>query len=265
MLNGDVLTDLDLSAQIASHLERGATCTLGLVAVDDPSAFGLVRLNDDGSVRGFVEKPKPRRSTPISSRTAATCSSAPSSTSSGRPERLDRARGVPRLVGEGLYGVATRGAYFMDLGTPERYLDGVRDVLTGRLATATHALLDGDGIQVAADAVVDGRITGPAWIASGARIGEGARIGPNTVIGADVTVGSARPCATRSCSPAPAWGRERSSTSLVGHDGQVGAGAVIGALAVSVPTRSSHRVRSCHTSPRSKPIWRGSYDPGTHR
>src|SRR5205823_6250891 len=57
MLNGDVLCDIDLSAQLAAHERTGARATLALVGVDDPSAYGLVRLNPDSSVREFVEKP----------------------------------------------------------------------------------------------------------------------------------------------------------------------------------------------------------------
>ena len=57
MLNGDVLTDIDLTAQIAQHESTGATGTLALVPVPDPSAYGLVRLNDDSSVKEFLEKP----------------------------------------------------------------------------------------------------------------------------------------------------------------------------------------------------------------
>src|SRR5919206_1369758 len=57
MLNGDTLTDIDLTAQLARHEETGALGTLALVPVEDPTAYGLVPLNDDGSVREFVEKP----------------------------------------------------------------------------------------------------------------------------------------------------------------------------------------------------------------
>src|ERR671927_601323 len=57
MLNGDVLTDIDLSAQIAQHKQTGALGTLALVPVDDPTAYGLVRLHEDTSVKEFVEKP----------------------------------------------------------------------------------------------------------------------------------------------------------------------------------------------------------------
>src|SRR4051795_12513768 len=57
MLNGDVLTDLDLTAQIAQHERTGAVGTLALVPVEDPTAYGLVRLRDDHAVHSFVEKP----------------------------------------------------------------------------------------------------------------------------------------------------------------------------------------------------------------
>src|SRR3954471_22691423 len=57
MLNGDSLTDLDLTAQIAEHERTGAAGTLGLVEVEDPASYGLVRLGDGGVVTEFVEKP----------------------------------------------------------------------------------------------------------------------------------------------------------------------------------------------------------------
>src|SRR5436190_19717732 len=59
MLNGDVLTDMDLTAQLEQHEKTGARATLALVPVDDPTAYGLVRLEDDNAVSAFVEKPSP--------------------------------------------------------------------------------------------------------------------------------------------------------------------------------------------------------------
>src|SRR5947209_8265901 len=53
MLNGDVLTDIDLSAQLAQHERTGARATLGLISVEDPSAYGLVRRAGDFSVTEF--------------------------------------------------------------------------------------------------------------------------------------------------------------------------------------------------------------------
>src|SRR5271157_5771697 len=57
MLNGDVLTDIDLTEQIAQHERTGARATLALVPVPDPTAYGLVILREDRSVSDFVEKP----------------------------------------------------------------------------------------------------------------------------------------------------------------------------------------------------------------
>src|SRR3712207_4552765 len=57
MLNGDVLTDMDLTAQMAQHESTGAKGTLALVPVDDPSSYGLVRLEEGNAVSGFLEKP----------------------------------------------------------------------------------------------------------------------------------------------------------------------------------------------------------------
>src|SRR3954470_11108315 len=59
MLNGDVLTDLDLTAQLEQHERTGAVGTLALVEVDDPANYGLVQLELDGRVSDFIEKPSP--------------------------------------------------------------------------------------------------------------------------------------------------------------------------------------------------------------
>src|SRR5688572_22009470 len=59
MLNGDVLTDIDLAAQLTQHERTGAMATLALTPVEDPSAYGLVRMSESGEVTEFVEKPSP--------------------------------------------------------------------------------------------------------------------------------------------------------------------------------------------------------------
>ena len=59
VLNGDVLTDIDLTAQLAQHEATGARATLALIGVEDPSAYGLVRLAPDHAVTDFLEKPSP--------------------------------------------------------------------------------------------------------------------------------------------------------------------------------------------------------------
>ncbi len=237
MLNGDVLTDLDLTAQIAAHEATGATGTLGLVPVEDPSAFGLVRTTDDNVVRGFVEKPKQEEiDTDLISAGAYVLERSVLDLIPPDINVSIEREVFPKLVGNGLYGFPHRGAYFMDLGTPERYLDGIRDVLSGKLPTHTHNLLDDQGIFIDPTATVDGRVTGPCWIAAGAVVGDDARVGPNSVVGVGATIGAT--AAVRDSvvlAGAKVGDGAQLYRSLVGHDGNVGAEAVIGHLAVVGP------------------------------
>src|SRR5438874_4456805 len=50
VLNGDVLTDMDLSAELGFHEERDAKATLALIAVDDTSSYGVVPTDGEGRV-----------------------------------------------------------------------------------------------------------------------------------------------------------------------------------------------------------------------
>jgi mannose-1-phosphate guanylyltransferase len=189
MLNGDVLTDIDLTAQIAQHEETGAIGTLALVPVEDPTAYGLVRTHEDRSVKEFVEKP--------------TADSIDTNLISAGAYVLERKvldlippdRNVsierevwPRLVGAGLYAFAG-DAYWMDIGTPERYLQGTFDILEGNVKTAVTERLGEDYVDVAEHVEAKGRIVPPALVERGCRIGTGAHIGSLVVLGEGVSVG----------------------------------------------------------------------------
>ena len=135
MLNGDVLTDMDLSAQIAQHERTGARATLALTPVEDPSAYGLVRTRDGGEVTEFVEKPAPDQidTRNISAGAYVLERSVLELLEAEQPASIERDV-FPRLVGEGLYGYVSDG-YWLDIGTPERYLEGTFDILEGTVAT----------------------------------------------------------------------------------------------------------------------------------
>jgi mannose-1-phosphate guanylyltransferase len=218
MLNGDVLSDMDLSAQIAQHEQTGAVATLALVAVDDPSAYGLVRVNEDHSVKGFLEKPSADQiDTDLISAGAYVLERsildliAPDQNVSIEREIWSQ------LVGNGLYAYA-HDAYWLDIGTPGTYLKATFDILEGNVETAVTEHI-GAGCEIAADAHV-GRLAvlGPnvrvgshsridravvlegAWIgehceleecivAPGVRIGDHTRITDGAVIGEGVVVG----------------------------------------------------------------------------
>jgi mannose-1-phosphate guanylyltransferase len=190
MLNGDVLTDFDISSQLALHERRGARATLALTPVEDPSAYGLVRTRADGEVTGFVEKPAPDQvdTHNISAGIYVLERSVLELLAPGRPASIERDV-FPRLVGAGLYAFVG-DSYWLDIGTPERYLEGTFDILEGSVATSVRERM-GPGFACV-DPTTDnaGRVIPPALIEHDCRIGEGARIGARAVLESGVTVGA---------------------------------------------------------------------------
>ena len=189
MLNGDVLTDLDLSGQIAQHERTGATATLALTPVEDPSAYGLVRIAEDCTVTEFVEKPAPDQidTRNISAGVYVLERSVLELLPAGEPASIERDV-FPRLVGDGLYGCVSRG-YWLDIGTPERYLQGTFDILEGSVGTPVAERMGTSYLCVEHGVESEGRIVPSALVESGCRIGEGARIGGRAVLEHGVSVG----------------------------------------------------------------------------
>jgi mannose-1-phosphate guanylyltransferase len=190
MLNGDVLTDIDLTSQIAQHEDTGAAATLALVPVEDPSAYGLVHLQDDHAVRDFVEKPSSDRidTKLISAGAYVLEREILELVPSGRNVSIER-EVWPRLIGSGLYGFPSE-SYWLDIGTPARYLQGTFDILEGNVRTTVGERLGESYLSVSKDARVLGRAIPPAVIEPGASVAEGAHVGSLVVLGHDVTVGA---------------------------------------------------------------------------
>ncbi|HEY2216364.1 MAG TPA: NDP-sugar synthase, partial [Solirubrobacteraceae bacterium] len=186
MLNGDVLTDIDLSAQIAQHEQTGAKATLSLVPFADPSAYGLVHLNEDNSVRDFVEKPSPDAidTNLISAGAYVLNREILGLVPSDRNVSIER-EVWPLLVGSGLYGFASE-SYWLDIGSPERYLQGTFDIIEGNVQTAVRERLGSDWLAIDDRAEVAGRAIPPAVLERGVRVAEGAQVGSLVVLGEDV-------------------------------------------------------------------------------
>ena len=189
MLNGDVLTDLDLTAQIAQHERTDATGTLALVPVPDPTHYGLVRTNENNSVREFVEKPSADQidTNLISAGAYVLERSIVDMIAPDRAVSIEREI-WPRLVGKGLYGFPA-DAYWLDIGTPERYLQGTFDIIEGNVQTDVLERLGSGYLSVAGDAVMTGRVIPPAVVERGCEIRAGAHVGSLVVLGAGVSVG----------------------------------------------------------------------------
>ncbi len=208
LLNGDVLTDLDLTAQLAQHERTGARATLALVPVEDPSAYGLVHLAEDRSVSGFVEKPGPDHREGGAAGVGAPAGRAPLESYTnlisagayvlerevlglvpgGRNVSIER-EVWPLLIGHGLYGYPSE-SYWLDIGTPERYLKGTFDIIEGKVRTTVGELLGSDYLSVAPDAQVQGRVVPPAVLERGVHVAAGAQVGSLVVLGQGVQIGA---------------------------------------------------------------------------
>jgi mannose-1-phosphate guanylyltransferase len=207
VVNGDVLTDLDLSALVALHRERGAVATIALVPVDDARPFGLVDRDADGRVLAFREKPLDPVPGTINAGTYVLEPRALDGVPEGVAVSIERET-FPRLIaaGEAVYSFVWPG-YWRDLGTPQAYLQAHLDALNGLVGGASYDQpLIGKGARVHPDAVVGSL----AVLGAGARVDAGARVersvlhraarvgagavvedsilGPESEVGAGVTV-----------------------------------------------------------------------------
>jgi mannose-1-phosphate guanylyltransferase len=238
VLNGDVLTDLDVGALLARHAAEQADATLALTRVEDTSAYGVCLL-DGVRITGFVEKPPAGTLPGHDTVNAGTYVLGPGVLDAFPDGPLSFERTVfPALVASGrrVVGHVADGVW-SDLGTPARLLAGQRTVLGGGMPwPALAAVPDGGagvriapGAAVAADAVLDG----PVLVGPGARVAAGARVGPDVTLGAGVEVGPGARVRDAMVGPGTRIGAGATVVrALLGADVVVAAGAVTPELAV---------------------------------
>jgi mannose-1-phosphate guanylyltransferase len=221
VLNGDVLTDIDLTAELEQHERLGARATLALYAVEDTSSYGVVPTAEDGAVEAFIEKGGGEAPTDrINAGAYVIERDVVDRIPAGHAVSFER-EVFPQLVGDGLYGHMAAG-YWIDIGTPERYLEATWDLLAGRVSSTLpprdetgsliyeNCLLSGAHVgpqsvlgrhcSVGTDARVersvlhervhvgaDGAIV-ESVLAERVRVGERARVGPGAVVGAGAVI-----------------------------------------------------------------------------
>jgi len=179
-LNGDVLADLDLSALLRAHEARGARATIGLHPVEDSSAYGLVRCDGEGRVLEFLEKTGETVPGEINAGAYVLDRSVLDLVPAGRAVSIER-EVFPRLVGEGLHGLLLDG-YWMDIGTPDRYLQASWDILEGRVETRVQPTAPGQ--LIAADAAIDegAQVGMHVVISPGCRLEAGAEVADSVLL-----------------------------------------------------------------------------------
>jgi mannose-1-phosphate guanylyltransferase len=235
VLNGDLLTDLDLSALIDTHAEQSAVATLGLYPVADPTSYGLVRRAESGAVTGFLEKPDPAEidTDEVNAGTYVLERSVIDLIPPGRAVSIERDV-FPRLVGQGLFARRLEG-YWMDIGTPERYLQASWDILEGVVETEVTQRLDGAGLLVEDGAAVDAAaaVSPPALVEAGCEVGPDAAIGARAVLGSGSVVGEGAKIAEAVLdNDCRVGARTEVHAAILAAGVEVGAGARIGSGAV---------------------------------
>jgi mannose-1-phosphate guanylyltransferase len=174
VLNGDVLCDLDLTALISQHERTGARATIALYPVDDPSGYGLVHRHEDGEITEFLEKPEADQidTDEINAGAYLLERSVLDRIEPDRAVSIEREI-FPQLIGDGLYGIRLEG-YWIDIGTPERFLEANWDILEGRVETSVEVEnpMVAPGCEVAAEA----ELRPPCVIGANSTIGPGAVI-----------------------------------------------------------------------------------------
>jgi mannose-1-phosphate guanylyltransferase len=238
-LNGDSLREADLGELVAFHRSTGAKATILLTPVADPSRYGLVRTAADGRVESFLEKPRPEEidTDLINAGLYVLEPDVLELIPSDRAVSIER-EVFPQLAADGaVYGIALPG-YWLDIGTPESYLQAHRDILERLFPTEIGAALGLDFTLVDPRAEVHpgARLVPPVYVGPGAVVEAGARVGSLAVLGAGSRLASG--CVVENAVVGSRAAVGAGSTvvgSIVGDDADVGPGCELHNLAVVGP------------------------------
>ena len=193
VLNGDILTDADLSAMLRFHEDRRAAATIDLFPVPDPTPYGLVELGEAGRVLRFVEKPDPSQVTTntINAGIYLLERELLGRIPEGRMVSIER-EFFPGLLADRIpfYGWVGRH-YWLDIGSPAKYRQAQLDLMAGKLSTGVPLVPGTDGRRIAEDVALEptARVAGPCVIGAGSRLDAECHVGPAAVLGERCVVG----------------------------------------------------------------------------
>ncbi|WP_328582235.1 NDP-sugar synthase [Streptomyces sp. NBC_00370] len=186
IFNGDILTGLDIGALVRTHATSGADVSLHLTRVEDPRAFGLVPTDAAGRVTAFLEKPQTPEeivTDQINAGAYVFRRSVIDAIPAGRPVSVERET-FPDLLAAGahLQGMVD-STYWLDLGTPQAFVQGSADLVLGRAPSPAVPGRCGDRLILPTASVApDAKLTGGTVVGEGAHIGAGARITGSTIL-----------------------------------------------------------------------------------
>ncbi len=227
VLNGDVLTDADLSAMRSFHEASGSRTTIFLIRSDNPRAYGLVRTGHDGRLQQFLEKPTADEEITTDTINAGIYlidADLLARIPTDRPVSIER-EFFPRLIADGIPSFGWLASpYWRDIGSPTAYLEAHVDLLDGRARMPLAPPGDheagnwlGRGVKIDARAVIEP----PSLLGDDVTLGADCHVGPHAVLGNCVTIGT----------------RARVQRTVLWERVQVGAGAVLRGCVVAADTK----------------------------
>jgi mannose-1-phosphate guanylyltransferase len=192
VFNADILSDIDISEMIRFHKEKGALATIAVTQVENPSAYGVIEHDENGFITTFKEKPQPHESSSnlINAGVYIFEPELLEEIPSGRAVSIEREI-FPMLLQKGFKLAAyNRCSYWLDLGTPGKYLKAHKDILGGTLKIGSHDFnKNPQCISNTAKISHGARIAGPVYIGDNVEIGSFAVVGPYTVLCHNSSVG----------------------------------------------------------------------------
>jgi len=188
VVNGDVLTGMDLAMAIQVHKESDALATITLTSVEDPTAYGLVEVDHEMLVHRFIEKPAADEVTTnlVNAGVYVLEPEVLEMIPAGREVSIEREI-FPELQDSGRLKAHISSSYWRDIGTPRSYLAASHDVLSG--AVGAHEAFEYMHVHPSVERGKNVRLLPPVSIDEGCKISHLATIGGRSSLGKDCLVG----------------------------------------------------------------------------
>src|SRR5215207_9905347 len=188
VVNGDVLTGMDLSRAIQVHKASDALATIVLTSLEDPTAYGLVEVDHEMLVHRFIEKPAADEVTTnlVNAGVYVLEPEVLGLIPAHREVSIEREI-FPELQESGRLRANITSSYWRDIGTPRSYLAASHDVLSG--AVGAHEGFEYLDVDPSVELGKNVKLLPPVSIAEGCRISDLATIGGRSSLGKGCAVG----------------------------------------------------------------------------
>lgn len=192
ILNGDILSNINIQDMIKFHKEKAAAVTIAAVQVENPSDYGVIEYNEDFYAKAFTEKPEnlPVKANSINAGIYIFEPSVLKEIPDSEVVSIERET-YPLLIKKG-YPIAVYKSdeYWIEIGSINKYMQVQQDIFDGvcQIEEFNHQSED---IYIGENTTIphSTKIIGPAYIGENTKIGPYSTIGPNTIIGSNCKIG----------------------------------------------------------------------------